>query len=175
MSDMVDRGGVRVASNQLQYSLLDRRPENGMAEFCQQHGISLLPYGVLAGGLMSDAFLDVPASAVKLDTFSKRKYSAVIEAAGGWDWFQRLLRVLRGVADRHDSNIANVASRWVLDRPGVAGVILGARNALHLDDHVALASLKLDEQDLAGIQEVLEDGKRPRGDCYQWERGLGPW
>lgn len=42
---------------QVQYSLLDRRPENGMADFCAQHGIKLLPYGVLAGGFLSDKYL----------------------------------------------------------------------------------------------------------------------
>lgn len=42
---------------QVQYSLLDRRPENGMAEFCATHGIKLLPYGVVAGGLLTDRYL----------------------------------------------------------------------------------------------------------------------
>ncbi len=47
---------------QLQYSLLDRRPENGMAQYCAARGIALLPYGVLAGGFLSDKYLGVPAS-----------------------------------------------------------------------------------------------------------------
>lgn len=42
---------------QVQYSLLDRRPENGMAEFCLRHGMRLLPYGVVAGGLLSDRYI----------------------------------------------------------------------------------------------------------------------
>ena len=42
---------------QVQYSLLDRRPENGMAAFCGAHGILLLPYGVVAGGLLTDKYL----------------------------------------------------------------------------------------------------------------------
>ena len=42
---------------QVQYSLLDRRPEHGMAEFCATHGIKLLPYGVVAGGLLTDRYL----------------------------------------------------------------------------------------------------------------------
>ena len=47
---------------QVQYSLLDRRPENAMADFCAQHGISLLPYGTTAGGLLSDRYLGLRAS-----------------------------------------------------------------------------------------------------------------
>ena len=47
---------------QVQYSLLDRRPENAMANFCAQHGIALLPYGTTAGGLLSDRYLGLRAS-----------------------------------------------------------------------------------------------------------------
>ena len=47
---------------QVQYSLLDRRPENGMSDFCLQQGIGILPYGVLAGGFLSDKYLGMPSS-----------------------------------------------------------------------------------------------------------------
>ena len=47
---------------QVQYSLLDRRPENGMAQFCADRGIKLLPYGVVSGGLLSDKYLGMPAA-----------------------------------------------------------------------------------------------------------------
>lgn len=49
-------------SGQVQYSLLDRRPENAMADFCAQHGIALLPYGTTAGGLLSSRYLGLRAS-----------------------------------------------------------------------------------------------------------------
>ena len=44
--------GVRVVSNQVQYSLIDRRPEVQMAQFCQENDIQLLAYGTLCGGLL---------------------------------------------------------------------------------------------------------------------------
>ena len=47
---------------QVQYSLLDRRPENRMAQFCTERGIKLLPYGVVGGGLLSDRYLGMPAA-----------------------------------------------------------------------------------------------------------------
>jgi len=93
---------------------------------------------------------------------------------GGWDWFQTLLRALDSIARKHDSSISNVAARWVLDRPAVAGVIMGARNANHVSDHRALFTLRLDAADLAAIDEVLEQGNKPVGDIYTWERG-GRW
>jgi hypothetical protein len=56
----------------------------------------------------------------------------------------------------------------------VAAVIVGARNASHVADHVRMCSLELDESDLAAIQGVLDRGNRPTSDCYTWERG-GKW
>ena len=47
---------------QVQYSLLDRRPENGMIDYCALHDIQLLPYGTVAGGFLSDRYLGLPAS-----------------------------------------------------------------------------------------------------------------
>lgn len=112
---------------------------------------------------------------ITLDTNSKRKYSSIISRSGGWEWFQELLRTLRTVADRHDGqNVSNVAARWVLDKDSVGGVILGARNASHVDDHRRIFAFSLTAQDKAQIQEVLDRGKKSQGDAYDYERG-GQW
>ena len=52
--------GVRVVSNQVQYSLIDRRPEVRMSQVCEEQRVWLLPYGVLCGGLLSDRYLGQP-------------------------------------------------------------------------------------------------------------------
>ena len=70
----------------------------------------------------------------ELTTSSLGKYLPFIRAFGGWPLFQDLLACLRTVADRHKVAIANVAVRWVLDRPQVGGVIIGAR--LGIADHI---------------------------------------
>ena len=63
---------------------------------------------------------------VRLDTASKQKYASVLGADGDWAWFQRLLAVLRRVGDSHGGvSIANVAARWVLQRPAVGALIIG--------------------------------------------------
>ena len=46
----------------MQYSLLDRRPENGMAEFCAAQDIKLLPYGTVAGGFLTERYLGAKPS-----------------------------------------------------------------------------------------------------------------
>ena len=170
MSEMVD-AGVPPVLNQIQYSLLDRRPENGMTDFCSKNNIKLLPYGVIAGGFLSDKYLNTPASEVKFDTYSKQKYASVIQQLGGWNWFQELLSVLHGVAEKHETTIANVASKWVLDRPEVVGILIGARNASHVSDTVHVNEVTFDRSDLEAINAVLDKGNKAKGDCYDWERG----
>ena len=51
---------VRIVSNQVQYSVIDRRPEVRMASFCREHAIALLAYGTLLGGLLSEKYLGRP-------------------------------------------------------------------------------------------------------------------
>ena len=170
MQNIADHG-VRVVSNQVQYSLIDRRPEVAMSAFCQASGSSLLAYGALCGGLLSDRYLGQPEPSVgALNTASLRKYKQMIDAWGGWGLFQQLLTTLRAVADRHDATIANVAVRYVLDRPAVAGVILGTRLGVaeHIAETARVFDLRLDSEDLAAIEAVLarsRDLYRLIGDC----------
>ena len=107
--------GIRIVSNQVQYSLIDRRPEVAMAGFCGGNKASLLAYGTLCGGLLSDRYLGQPEPGpAALTTASLRKYKQMVDAWGGWELFQQLLSVLRTIADRHDATLANVAVRYIL-------------------------------------------------------------
>lgn len=81
---------------QVQYSLLDRRPDNGMAAFAQANNMGLLPYGVVAGGFLSSKYLGASARDVDVNTYSKGKYASVLGQTGGWAWLQRLLQVRHG-------------------------------------------------------------------------------
>ena len=167
----IAQAGIRCVSNQVQYSLIDRRPEVAMAEFCQESGASLLAYGTVCGGLLSDRYLGQPEpSRMDLTTASLGKYKQMIDAWGGWDLFQQLLTVLRSVADKHGMSIANVAVRYVLDRPVVAGVIVGARLGVaeHISDNARVFNFNLDDEDLEFIESALAQSRdlyRIIGDC----------
>ena len=79
-----DTEHARIVSNQVQYSLVDRRPEVKMAAFCRDHGISLLAYGTILGGLLSEKFLGRPEPRRgDLNTASLQKYKNMIEPWGG--------------------------------------------------------------------------------------------
>jgi aryl-alcohol dehydrogenase-like predicted oxidoreductase len=163
--------GIGVVSNQVQYSLVDRRPETRMAPFCHDHGITFLGYGTLLGGLLSEKYLGrVEPQRSELNTASLQKYKNMIDAWGGWTLFQGLLAVLKDIADKHRASVANVGVRYVLDRPSVAGVIVGARLGIaqHLADNTRVFGFALDDGDLALIEAVLaksRDLMTVIGDC----------
>jgi len=163
--------GIRIVSNQVQYSLIDRRPEVAMAPLCQSQGMHLLTYGTLAGGLFSEAYLGRPEPrGAALHTASLRKYKQMIDTWGGWALFQTLLSTLKAIADKHRVSIANVATRAILDRPAVAGVIVGVRLGLseHRADNARVFGFALDDEDNTCIQHVLTQSRdlyRLIGDC----------
>eukprot|EP00466_Bigelowiella_natans_P016907 jgi/Bigna1/50210/estExt_Genewise1.C_700019 len=168
MRELVEEHNIPIVSNQVQFSMLDRRPLNKMTTFAQKHDIQLLAYGVLCGGLLTDKYLGMGDPTETLDTASKQKYwYGTINEWGDWALFQRLLRTLRDVADRHNVSIANVAERYVLDQPQVAGIIIGARlsRGEHIDENLRVYNLKLTEDDYRAINGVLEQGKMLKGDC----------
>jgi aryl-alcohol dehydrogenase-like predicted oxidoreductase len=164
--------GIPVVSHQVQYSVLDRRPAQGMAALCASHGAGLLCYGALAGGFLSRRYLGCPAPAAPLDNRSLVKYRLIIDEFGGWDRFQQLLAVLDAIATRHGVGIGAVAIRWVLDQPGVAGVIVGARHARHLGDTLQACALTLDAEDHDEIARV-QAATGPVGEVYDLERIKG--
>lgn len=163
--------GIRIVSNQVQYSLIDRRPEIQMAQFCREHGITLLTYGTVLGGLLAEKYLGQPEPRRgDLNTASLQKYKNMIDMWGGWPLFQELLAVLKPVADRHGVSIANVGTRYILARPAVAGVILGARLGIaeHIDDNARVFSFALDDEDHATIEATLRKSRdlfKSIGDC----------
>lgn len=162
--------GVEFVSHQVQYSVLDRRPERTMEALCARHGVRLLCYGTVAGGFLSERYLGSPPPADSLPNRSLVKYRLIIEEFGGWAPFQDLLGVLSSIARRHGVGIANVATRWVLDRPQVGAAIVGARDASHLEENLKTFSLRLDDEDHAQILEVGRRHFKPSGDVYQLER-----
>ncbi len=162
--------GLPLATIQLQYSLLDRRPEKRMAGLAAAHGFKLLCYGTVAGGFLSDRWLGQPDPSGEMENRSLTKYRLIIEDFGGWALFQRLLFTLRAVADRHGTDIATIASAAVLARPQVAGVIVGARNRSHLGANLAIGAVTLSAEDLAEIEAVLDGAHPLEGDVYTLER-----
>ena len=166
-------GGATITSHQVQYSVLDRRPAAGVAAQCARDGIGLLCYGAVAGGFLSDRWLGTADPAPPLENRSLVKYRLIIDEFGGWNRFQEMLAALGRIALRHEATIGAVAIRWVLDQPGVSGVIVGARHARHLDQIRKACEMMLDDEDLVEIARVQSASPGPQGDVYSLERVKG--
>jgi aryl-alcohol dehydrogenase-like predicted oxidoreductase len=166
-------GGAAITSHQVQYSVIDRRPAAGLAAQCARDGIGLLCYGAVAGGFLSDRYLGAPDPVPPLENRSLVKYRLIIDEFGGWNRFQEMLAALGRIASRHQATIGAVAIRWVIDQPGVSGVIVGARHARHLDQIRKACELELDDADRLEISRVQSASAGPDGDVYALERVKG--
>ncbi|MGD8300441.1 MAG: aldo/keto reductase [Nitrosopumilaceae archaeon] len=155
----ITENGVRVVSNQVQYSILDDRPEKLLTPFCKKNNIQILSYGTLLGGFLSETYLgkSEPFKG-SLDTASLRKYYNMIVRWGGWQLFQELLLALNQISRKHQCSIANVATSYILQKPAVAGVIIGARLGLseHREDNGHAFQIRLDSQDKSEIKSVTD-------------------
>ena len=167
---MLVDGGVPIATNQPQYSPVDRRPESQMIPYSQSQEIVQLCYGTLSGGFFSADWLGTPEPFEPLVNRSLTKYKLIIEDFGGWDLFQELLQAMKNIGDKHDVTVALVALRWVLDQPNVGGAIVGATSARHVDENLKVFSFALDAEDKRAINAVLSRCQGPEGDCYNLER-----
>ncbi|MGA7898881.1 MAG: aldo/keto reductase [Nitrososphaeraceae archaeon] len=168
---IITDSNLKIVSNQVQYSIIDRRPEVKMIPFCIKHNVSLLAYGTICGGLISERYLGrVEPLGAELNTLSLRKYKRMIDAWGGWNLFQDLLSNLSRIAQKHNVSIANVATRYILDKPGVAGVIIGVRLGIadHINNNTQVFNLTLDKSDLNDIDGVCTKSNNlfeKIGDC----------
>lgn len=173
--------GVDVVAHQCQYSALDQRPAGDLEAFCARRDVHLLAYGTVGGGFLAKRWLgrDAPE---QFDNRSQVKYRLIIDEAGGWSYFQRLLAVLQDVSERHnagrsaDSTVESpitptiVAIRWTLDRPRVAAAIVGTRSARHARSNRTVFGLRLSEEDRQAIDAVVAESQGPEGAVFALER-----
>ncbi|MBA10985.1 MAG: aldo/keto reductase [Flavobacteriaceae bacterium] len=162
--------GVEITTNQVQYSLLDRRVENSMSDLAQEHNIPYLCYGSIAGGFLSDRYLGTSDPTQPYENRSLTKYRLIIDEFGGYNLFQELLKVLRTIADKYHVGVAEIASKYVLQKPMVASVIIGARNNKHLNNLKKLDYFNLNNDDLEAISKIIDISKGPYGPFYELER-----
>ena len=166
--NVVLASGIEVISNQVSFSLLDRRAAGALSAVCLRRGARLLAYGTLAGGWLSNRWLGQPEPDWERNgTWSQMKYGRFLRVAGGWDGLQRVLRAADGVARRHDVSISNVASRYILEQPAVAGVIIGARpgEREHIADNLRIFSFSLTGEDRSELEAALATLHPIPGDC----------
>ena len=149
--------GIPIVTNQVQLSLLDRRPLAGLADLCADRGVTLLCYGTLAGGLLSDR--------AQVDSRSLTKYRLIVDEVGGPAVLERARAVLAGIAAREDASVADAAVAYVLSHRTVGAAIVGlSRRGLGADPR----AVSLDPADLARLEAAVP--RTVAGAVYEAER-----
>ncbi|MEM1078215.1 MAG: aldo/keto reductase [Pseudomonadota bacterium] len=162
--------GFDLISTQVQYSVLDPRPRDGLTAWATTQDIQLLCYGSLAGGFLTEDWLGAPDPGFDFLNRSLVKYRLIIDEFGPWARFQDLLRVLREIGTKHGVGLSAVATRYVLDQPQVAAAIVGARYARHLPRTLEVFGWTLDAEDRDALYAILSQAKGPKGPVYGLER-----
>jgi aryl-alcohol dehydrogenase-like predicted oxidoreductase/enamine deaminase RidA (YjgF/YER057c/UK114 family) len=158
--------GIPIISNQVSFSLIDRRAAGALSEVCRHRGVKLLAYGTLCGGFLSQRWLG-QQEPTEIPDWSGMKYRRFIEAAGGWEAYQCILAAASEIAAKHKVSASNVATRWVLEHDTVAGVIIGARlgQSEHRADNAQLFGFSLDAEDNERLADAFAASTPIPGDC----------
>ncbi|MFI5952501.1 aldo/keto reductase [Cryptosporangium sp. NPDC051539] len=144
----------RFSSEQIYYSLQCRDAENELLPAAVDQGLGVLVWSPLAGGLLSGKFsrgadgqVEGPAGTRQLTEWSEPPIDAP-------DRLFATIDLLRKIADGHGASPARVALAWLLTRPAVTSLIVGARTEEQLADNLAAASLTLSAEEVAQLEEV---------------------
>lgn len=149
---VLQRRGMRLASNQVRYNLLDRSPEtNGVLSACRQIGATLLAYSPLSQGILTGKYdsRNLPSGRRGKEPW----FSATqLEAARG------LLAVLHTVGTNHGKSAGQVAVRWLCQQPGVVPIV-GLTSKEQAREAAEVLSFQLEERELADIEASLSTAK----------------
>ena len=146
-----------LAANQVGYNMFDRRMEHRVLPWCLANGVGYMAYGSLAFGLLTGAFNDDHefqegdwrrgGTAFELPLFQR-------------DYFVKELEVTRRlveVADGYGKSVAQLAIAWVLDNPAVTTALVGMRNERELEENVAAADWKLNDEIRNAVNSVFTE------------------
>lgn len=140
------RGFCRFESNQVYYSLAGRDAEREVAQQALAHGVSLLAWSPLAGGYLSGKYRAGAQGGGRRVAFD---FPPVDSARG-----EQVLAALEKVAGGRGAAMAEVALAWLLARPGVASVIVGARTEAQLAANLAAAAVELSAEEFLALDEA---------------------
>jgi aryl-alcohol dehydrogenase-like predicted oxidoreductase len=140
--------GGKVLSNQVQYSLVDRRPERELVPWAQDNDRVIIAYSPLGQGLLSGRYnRDHRPNGVRA--------MRPLFLPSNLDRAAELIDTLRGVADAHGATPSQVALAWLVRRPNVV-VIPGASSVAQLESNVAAADLQLSDDEAARLSDASD-------------------
>jgi len=153
------RGLARPVTLQPQYNLLVRELEWEIVPACQAEGLGLLPWSPLGGGWLTGKYTreERPIGATRLGEDPQRGVEAY-DRRSAQDRTWGVVDAVRSVASTRGVSMAQVALAWLLARPAVTSVILGARTVSQLEDNLGAVDLHLEEKEVALLDEASDPG-----------------
>src|SRR4051794_7967229 len=151
--DLADfRGRARPVTLQPQYNLLVREIEWEIVPACESTGLGLLPWAPLGGGWLTGKYSreERPGGATRLGETPERgveAYDRRSTVQRTWD----VIEAVQEVAGGRGVTMAQVALAWLVDRPAMTSVILGARTTEQLQDNLGAAGLHLSDEETAKL------------------------
>jgi aryl-alcohol dehydrogenase-like predicted oxidoreductase len=142
-------GLTKFVSAQMYYSIAGRDLEREVAPFCQSEGLAILPWSPLAGGLLSGKF-DLEGEHKPEGPGDARRAKFDFPPVDR-ERARVVVRAMREVSKATDVSVARIALAWLLSRPYVTSVIIGAKNRQQLDDNLAASDVKLTPEQLAKL------------------------
>lgn len=146
ISERKDR--ARFVSAQMYYSIGGRDLEREVVPMATDEGLAILPWSPLAGGFLSGKYTREgtgPEASRRL-AFD----FPPIDKDRGF----RIIDVLRAVGEAHDVSVAQVALAWLLHKPAVTSVIVGAKTVAQLQDNLSACEVHLTDAELSALDEV---------------------
>jgi aryl-alcohol dehydrogenase-like predicted oxidoreductase len=142
---------ARFVAAQYQYSLVVRDIELEFLDLCQAEGVGLVPWGPLGGGFLSGKYRPeqrpATASEGRLATTPDHDEEAWSRRNTPQNW--ETLQAVEKMCEAHPGTThAQIALAWLLSRPGVTSVVLGARTPEQLEDNLQAANLALSPEEL---------------------------
>jgi aryl-alcohol dehydrogenase-like predicted oxidoreductase len=156
--DLADFGGLaRPVTLQPQYNLLAREIEWEIVPACESTGLGLLPWSPLGGGWLTGKYTkdERPSGATRLGENPERgveAYDRRSTVQRTWD----VIDAVQSIAADRGVSMAQVALAWLVDRPLMTSVILGARTLEQLHDNLGAAGLHLSDEETARLDEASD-------------------
>lgn len=147
--------GTPCLIHQPKYSMLERGVENGLLDVLQQEGVGCIAFSPLAGGQLTDRYLDgIPADSRAASS------SIFLKPEQITDGKINAVRQLNALAEKRGQKLSQMALAWVLRQPAVTSVLIGASKVAQLDDAVGmLANRQFSTAECAEIDGILRSVK----------------
>ena len=129
------------------YSLLSRGIEKSVLPVAAKHGLAVLAYAPLGGGILTGKYRTPPSFAGR----DVRDFFYPFYKEPLWSRTQELLAVMRAVAERRNASVGQVAIAWAAARPAVASALVGAKNPSQAADNTVGGGLALSADDLRDL------------------------